>query len=168
MLGKLWEIMKEEGIAGYQELFVPRQGNRKARTATLAVRWKQVELKAPKAVSHLPSVGAWAIYACEADISSSGETPIEWMLLTTVPVQSFQEACQRLAWYAKRWGIEVYHRTLKSGCKIEDRQLGNAGRLESCLAIDMVVAWRIYYLTRQGRETPGRKQLGADCNASMT
>ena len=53
-----------------------------------------------------------------------------------------------------RWGIEVYHRTLKSGCKIEERQLGTAERIETCLAIDMVVAWRIVYLTRLGRDTP--------------
>ena len=53
-----------------------------------------------------------------------------------------------------RWGIEVFHRTLKSGCRIEDRYLGTADRLEACLAIDLVVAWRIYLLTKQGRETP--------------
>lgn len=152
--GKLWEILGEEEIAGYQELFVPRQGSRKARVATLEVRWRSVELKSPQGVSHLPSVRVDAVYARETECSSPEETPIEWMLLTTVLVGSFQDACERLGWYAKRWGIEVYHRTLKSGCKIEDRQLGNARRLESCLAIDLVVAWRIYYLTRQGRETP--------------
>jgi len=53
-----------------------------------------------------------------------------------------------------QWGIEVYHRTLKSGCRIEDGRLGRADRLEACLAIDMVVAWRIFFLTKQGRETP--------------
>jgi hypothetical protein len=36
---------------------------------------------------------------------------------------------------------------LKSGCRIEQRQLGQADRIEACLAIDLVVAWRIYYLT---------------------
>jgi len=34
-------------------------------------------------------------------------------------------------------GIEVYHRTLKSGCRIQDRQLGTADRLETCLGVDM-------------------------------
>jgi len=48
----------------------------------------------------------------------------------------------------------VYHRTLKSGCKVEERQLGNADRIESCLAIDLVVAWRIYHLAKLGREVP--------------
>ena len=82
------------------------------------------------------------------------DTPIDWMLLTTVPTETFKDACQRIAWYSKRWGIEVYHRTLKSGCRIEDRRLASTDRLEACLAIDCVVAWRIYWLTKQGRETP--------------
>lgn len=43
---------------------------------------------------------------------------------------------------------------MKSGCKIETRQLGNADRIEKCLAIDMVIAWRIYHLTKLGREVP--------------
>ncbi len=57
-------------------------------------------------------------------------------------------------WYSRRWGIEVLHRTLKSGCRIEQRQLGQADRLGACLAIDLVVAWRIYHLSKLGREDP--------------
>jgi hypothetical protein len=57
-------------------------------------------------------------------------------------------------WYKKRWGIEVFHRTLKSGCRIENRQLEEADRLETCLALDMVVAWRIYYMSMMGRDKP--------------
>jgi hypothetical protein len=53
-----------------------------------------------------------------------------------------------------RWGIEVFHRTLKSGCRIEQRQLGAADRIEACLAIDLVVAWRIFHLAKLGREIP--------------
>lgn len=76
------------------------------------------------------------------------------MLLTTVEVKSFAEAQKRVEWYSGRWGIEVYHRTLKSGCRIKDRQLETADRLETCLGVDMVVAWRIYHLAMLGRETP--------------
>ena len=43
---------------------------------------------------------------------------------------------------------------LKSGCRVEERQLGTVARLENCLALDMVVAWRILYMTRLGRRTP--------------
>jgi hypothetical protein len=76
------------------------------------------------------------------------------MLLTTAPVESFNDALQRVEWYSGRWGIESYHRTLKSGCRIGDRQLGTAENLETCIGIDMVVAWRIFHLTMFGRETP--------------
>ena len=76
------------------------------------------------------------------------------MLLTTAPTDSFEKACVHLSWYTHRWTIEVFHRTLKSGCRIENRQLGCANRLEACLAIDLVVAWRIHHLTKLGRETP--------------
>jgi hypothetical protein len=72
----------------------------------------------------------------------------------SVDVSNLEQACERLSWYAKRWGIEVYHRTLKSGCRIEDRQLETVESLQSCLALDMVVAWRIYHLTLLGREVP--------------
>jgi hypothetical protein len=82
------------------------------------------------------------------------DSPIEWMLLTTVEVKDVADAQKRVEWYSGRWGIEVYHRTLKSGCRIKDRQLGTAERLETCLGIDMVVGWRIYHLTMLGREAP--------------
>ena len=59
-----------------------------------------------------------------------------------------------MVWYTRRWGIEVFHRTLKSGCKIEERQLGKSHRIEACLAIDLVVAWRLFYLSKLGREIP--------------
>ena len=80
--------------------------------------------------------------------------PIEWALLTTIKVDNFEQACEKLAWYTQRWGIEVFHRTLKSGCRVEDRQLGHGDHLQACLAIDMVIAWRIHHMTKLGREVP--------------
>jgi hypothetical protein len=74
----------------------------------------------------------------------AGIESLEWRLLTTVAVNQKEDTYERLEWYAKRWGIEVYHRILKSGCRIEARQLENVQRLCKCLAIDLVVAWRIY------------------------
>ena len=76
------------------------------------------------------------------------------MLLTTVPTTTFDEACTIIQWYCRRWGIEIYHRTLKSGCHIEDRQLGTVKSLKACLAIDMVVAWRIFHLVHLSRQHP--------------
>jgi hypothetical protein len=149
----LWEKMAAEPVAGHQELLVPRSGSRPKRTANLEVRHAQVSLRSPKR-SALPAVEMWAVYALEVDYDPSVKSPLEWMLLTSVEVSNFGQATEQLHWYTLRWGIEVYHRTLKSGCRIQDRQLNNADRLESCLAIDLVVAWRIYRLAKEGRETP--------------
>jgi hypothetical protein len=76
------------------------------------------------------------------------------MLLTTVETRCFEHAKQRVRWYARRWGIEVFHRTLKSGCRIKDRQLGTARGLQACLGVDMVVAWRVCHLMMLAREMP--------------
>jgi hypothetical protein len=151
--GHLWEKMARQDTAGFQEIRVPRQKNRPARVARLEVRFGQVTLKPPTRKKSHSELTLWAVWAREAEVPAEGEH-IEWMLLSTLPVTTFEQAIEKLAWYAIRWGIEVYHRTLKSGCKVEERQLGHADRIETCLAIDMVVAWRIFHLAKLGRETP--------------
>ena len=158
--------------AGKIDLSVPRNGDSPARQAKMSVRFAEVTLKAPKLCSHLPPLRLWVVWtqeiagskkaaealhdseAHEADELVHEPKSLEWMLLTSVPVNNLDEAEERVRWYTRRWGIEVFHRILKSGCCIEDRQLGNDDRLEACLAIDMVVAWRIHSLCYLGRATP--------------
>jgi hypothetical protein len=140
--------------AGCQTITVPRRKNRRARQAELTVRFCEVTLQPPRQRPQEPPVTLWAVSAEEETPPPDGSDPISWVLLTTMPVHSFHEACERIQWYCHRWLIEIYHRTLKSGCKIEERQLRTADRIENCLAIDLVVAWRIFFLAKQGRETP--------------
>jgi len=149
---RLWEHMAELPVAGSLKIHIPRRGSKKAREPELELRFDRVTLNPPKNTEQ-PPVQLWAVYITEKNIEE-GITPIEWMLLTTAPVENFADAQKRVEWYAARWGIEVYHRTLKSGCRIKTRQLQNAQHLEACLGVDMVVAWRIYHLTMLGRETP--------------
>lgn len=151
---RLWSYMQAIDPTGFVEFRVPPRQGRPARLARLQVSFAPVTLKAPRRKSKMPDVAIHAVLAKEINAAADVEEPIEWMLLSTLPVRSFQDAQDVLTRYARRWGIEVYHRVLKSGCRIEDRQLGAARRLENCLAIDMVVAWRIHHLTWLGRETP--------------
>jgi Druantia protein DruA/Transposase Tn5 dimerisation domain/Transposase DNA-binding len=151
--GHLWTIVQQQPRAGIQELHIPRQHQRAARQAQLEIRFAEVTLKPPHRKARYGSLTLWAVLAQEVN-PPVGIEPLEWMLLTTCCVDSFYDAIEKLNWYTKRWCIEIYHRTLKSGCKIEERQLGAAIRIEACLAIDMVVAWRVYHLTKLGREVP--------------
>ena len=151
--GHVWDYVAGLPPGGTQEVHVPRKKRQKARQATLEVRFAQIHLKPPPGKEHLGELSIWAVLAEEKD-TPEGIEPLKWMLLTTCAVNTFEEAIEKLRWYCHRWGIEIYHRTLKSGCRIEQRQLGSADRIEACLAIDMVVAWRIYHLTKLGRKTP--------------
>jgi len=149
----LWRTLEQQPVIGERELLIPPNEKRAARLARLAVRTQAVTLKPPKRSPHLPPVSVWAVLAQEID-PPEGVDGLEWMLLTTVAVTHRDDAFQRLAWYARRWGIEVYHRILKSGCRVEARQLENSHRLSNCLAIDLIVAWRIFHLTMLGQHTP--------------
>ena len=151
---RLWPHMHLRPKMGTIELQVPRHGRQPARTAEMSVHFGEVTLAPPHDKQHLPPIRMWAVFAREELPPNEVKQPLEWMLLTTVPVTGLVDAVERVQWYARRWGIEVFHRILKSGCQIEDRQLGTADRLEACLAIDAVVAWRIHYLTWLGRATP--------------
>lgn len=149
----LWAHLEAQPVAGSVTVRVPARPGQPARTARLAVRCAPVVLRPPQG-RRLPPVAVWAIYAREGEPPAPVKAPLDWMLLTTVPTPSFAAACERLTWYSRRWGIEVYHRTLKSGCRIEDRRLDDAKSLQACLAIDLVVAWRVFWLTMVGREQP--------------
>ena len=150
---RLFETIRSKQAAGYQSVQLPRQKNRPAREAKLALRFAEVTLCPPINKPRLAPLKVNVVLAQEED-APAGAEPIEWWLLTTMVVDSFEQACEKVAWYTRRWGIEVFHRTLKSGCRVEDRQLRHGERLEACLAIDMVIAWRIYHMTKLGREVP--------------
>ncbi len=149
----LWTLLEAQSVIGTREILLPPSEKSAARQASLKVRTMPITLRAPRRKTSLPSVRVWAVLAQETD-PPTGVEGLEWMLLTTVKVDDKEDAFERLQWYARRWGIEVYHRILKSGCRVETRQLENVHRLSNCLAIDMVVAWRIQYLTVMGEETP--------------
>lgn len=150
---RLFKTIAAQSIAGYLHVQLPRQKDRPAREAKLAIRFATLKVCPPQDKADLPVLQIQAVYAMEEG-APAGQEPIDWRLLTTLPVKSLKQAVEKVQWYTQRWGIEVFHRTLKSGCRIEDRQLGDAHRLEACLAIDMVVAWRICHLVKLGREVP--------------
>ncbi len=157
---QLWAAMATAPIAAEVTLNIPRQENTPARTATLNIRWKAITVRAPQARRNekLPNIEIGVVWAMEVDTPENprpeGVKPVEWMLLTTIPITNTQEALEKLYWYACRWGIEVWHKVLKSGCRIEERQLQTAERLQRCLTLYSIVAWRIMFATMLCRIVP--------------
>jgi hypothetical protein len=151
----LWAAMASARLAATVTVHIGARAGVAAREARLTLRWREVTLRPPnsRAKEKLPNVTVWAVWAIETT-PPAGLEAVEWLLLTTVPISSTEEALERLAWYAARWGIEVWHKVLKSGCRIEDRQLETAERLKRCLTLYSVIAWRILYATMLARAAP--------------
>jgi hypothetical protein len=151
----VWATVQAQPIVEHLLLRVPRRGTQPSREATLALRFCPVTLCPPRhrKAEGLPSVTIWAVQVHEID-PATDVTPLEWLLLTTVAVRTIQDAIERVTWYACRWGIEVWHRILKSGCRIEERQLATGERLQRCLTLYSVIAWRVFYATMLARAVP--------------
>lgn len=154
----VWARLQEQPEAGRLQMEVPAQGTRKARTATLCVRYAAVSLSVPRDKKHYfgasEGLRLWALEARETG-APAGVEALHWKLLSTEPVEGLEQACAQLGWYAKRWGIEVFHKTLKSGCGAEQRQLGTREGLERVLIVDAVVAWRVMAI-KQAARTQGQ------------
>jgi len=149
----LWQHMESQPVVGQRVLHIPRRKGRVARDTVLQIRFAEVELRPPKLNARLGTLRLWAVYVTEVSPPSEKDA-VEWMLLTTVQVNDFEQALEKVEWYRRRWGIEEHHRTIKSCCRIESRQLGDRTVWENCLAIDLVVAWRIEHIKKLSRQTP--------------
>lgn len=150
------EAMEGISAAGQLEIVVPRQDEKKSRTASLTIRYASFDFPPPinRAKSFLgQSVSLNVICALENNPNPEVK-PIQWLLLTTLEVNSFESAVRYIRWYTYRWLIERYHYVLKSGCRIEQLQLKTAERIKKALATYSIVAWRLLWLTYQTRENP--------------
>jgi Transposase Tn5 dimerisation domain len=141
-------------VLARRHLQLPRTPKRAARTASLEVRAQAVHLKAPyRKHTRLPDVWVRAVLVREIG-APAGVEPIEWLLVTSLPIDTAAAVLQVVDYYVGRWPIEVYFRVYKSGCRVEQVQLETAERLRRCLLLYKIVAWRVLYLMRLGREVP--------------
>jgi hypothetical protein len=151
---KLRDEIGNAKVIGKLILQLPRTPKRKARRAELTVRAKRICLKPPyRKEQTLPEVALNVILVRETN-PPAGEEPIEWLLLTSLPIKTYRQVKRAIAYYAARWTVEVFFRTLKTGCRVEHLQLHTAARLRRCLMMYHVIAWRVLYVTMLGRETP--------------
>ena len=122
--------------------------------ATLALKYKRVDVLPPIGKArHYPPLSLTVIHATEVD-PPEGRKPIDWKLLTDLPVDSPDQAVEKMAWYSMRWKIEVFFKILKSGCNAEKLRLRTAERLVNLIAIFCILGWRIFWMTMLNRSVP--------------
>jgi hypothetical protein len=158
----LFDLLAGQPSLGNKKLWVRARGDREARWATLEVSALPITLPAPKNWADKPHrkglarpqpIRCWALRVYEIN-APAGEDPIEWVILTDEPVRDWTTALKVVFWYSCRWLIEEYHKCLKTGCRIEARQLEEAKRLEALVGILSVVAVRLLQLKHQAKVNP--------------
>jgi len=156
----LWAHVAACKPVAVTELTIPAAGGRRAREARVArleIRMTEVELAPPRREGGAPPLPMLAVSATEAGTAGDDE-PLHWLLLTTErPAEGEADAVHAAAvldWYRKRWTIETWFRTLKTGTRIKDRRLDRADDLRKCLAFDAITAVHVADLTVLARERP--------------
>jgi hypothetical protein len=118
-----------------------RSKSRKARVAELEIRKATIVVCRPGYCDkELPATITVNVVLCEEVNPPKGEDAISWMLVTTLPIETDDDVQRIIAAYCVRWQIEVYFKTLKSGCRIERRRFEDIDRVLNCLAFYSVVA----------------------------
>jgi hypothetical protein len=137
-----------------------RRQDRRTRTATVEVRAAARVLRPPWRPDRvLPPVAVNVVLVREPN-PPAGEPPVEWLLLTTLPIDTPAQVRTVVAAYCVRWCIEILFRALKSGCRVERRRFEHLDRVLPCLALYLIVAWRTLLVCRLGRDCPD-----LDCEA---
>src|SRR5205085_9546226 len=110
-----------------------RRQPRQTRQAAVQVRATTVTLRAPRRCDgKLPVVTVNVVLVQESD-PPAGERPVQWILVTTLPIRTREEVRRIVEYYCVRWNIEILFRTLKSGCRIEQRRFEHVDRMTRCL-----------------------------------
>lgn len=154
----LWQSFVGAHTVGQYSLSIPKTAKQKARDATLSVSVKSIRVVGRRNHGKTP-VELTAVYVKEKR-PPTGEKGIEWMLLTNMAVDDFNQAKTIIEWYQARWEIEVFFKVLKGGCQVEYLRLENDDRLVNCLAIYLIVGWHLHNLTMLSRQSPA---LSCDC-----
>ena len=149
----VWEAAHSGPVKGDLTIPFRRRPDRKAREATLEIRFDEFTLRPPTKGVHSPDLEPVTVNAVAVAEPSppDGEEPVEWVLLTTLPLGDVEEAKEIVRLYNLRWLVERFHYVLKSGCQIEQSQLRKVDRLQRLLALFCVVAWRLLWMTYAAR-----------------
>ncbi len=146
---------------GQQTVELRGRPKRKARTAELNVSFAAVTVFPPWLErKQMEPVRCWLVRAWESN-PPAGEEALEWVLLTSESVETAEFAREVTRWYSFRWLVEEYHKCLKTGCAVEQRQLQTRTRLEACIGMLAIVAVQLLQLKFVARQAPQSAALKA-------
>lgn len=156
----LTELIRSTASCASTSLDLRARPGQSARRVELRVSVRSVRVPPPRIRDRRRTKGSlavpvWVVRVWEAE-PPKGVEALEWTLVTSEPVRDKADALRVIDWYRARWLIEEYHKCLKSGCAVEDRQLETADRLKPLVAMLGITAVRLLQLKTAARQTPDR------------
>lgn len=156
----LEDLLSSSAVQARIEVEVPRQDHRPARTAQVELKFVSVRVPRPSRSNawireHAPAepLSMWIVELTEIE-PPAGVTPIHWVLMTSEEVTTTEQALTIVAHYQKRWGVEEYHKALKTGCHVEQRYYQTAERLQRVTGLLVVLAMRLLQMRTLAKESP--------------
>jgi transposase-like protein/transposase Tn5 family protein len=151
----LFDVVRAWPAQGEQDLELEATQKRPTRVAHLAISAGCLRLLPPvkQEAANLPPLVVWVVRVWEPQ-PPEGVEPLEWVLLTSVPTQTLEQAWERVDWYRGRWVVEDFHQGLKTGCRIEQRQIHSYEGLRRLLGFLAPLAVRLLQLRAAARQTP--------------
>ena len=144
---KLRKKLQEAVSLGKIEFVIPATENRCGRKVRQQLKGVTVLLK-PANKKTMVKINA--VMAIE-EHPPQGEKALMWILITSLRVDTFEDVAKVVSYYLCRWEIETFFKVLKSGCKIEERQLQTTDRMKALITMFMILAWRVLYTMMMGR-----------------
>ena len=153
------DSFKTEKVQGVLTVHIPGNGSRVARDATMEVKFKEVLFQGhPRGIKTERVKKRRDLLLTVVELSERGapnkKEALGWTLITTLPVHNLSEAEEVMKFYRMRWTIELYFKSLKTGCNVEKCRLEEAEKLIKFVALCGIIAWRLMWLTWLQREIP--------------
>jgi hypothetical protein len=146
-------LSKRSGKVGPKQRKIhPSRKSRKARVAISATTISI--LRNPRAVGPLRETLTLNVVRVWEPEPPAGEPPVEWLLYTSEPIETAEQILQIVDWYRARWTIEEYFKALKTGCALEERQLGDFYALTNATALFLPIAWKLLLLKSEAAARP--------------
>ncbi len=162
----LFEVLGRWPAQASSTVEITASQKHKARTAKVLLSWQPLRRLSPRSQE---SKGwhpllVWVIHVWEPE-PPEGVEALEWVLLSSLPTQTQEQAEQRVDWYRARWMVEDFHQGLKTGCQLEQRQIQDYEGLRTMLGFLSPMAVRLMQLraaSRQDPEQPASQVLPLD------
>jgi hypothetical protein len=149
----LADAMSDVPVQG-RHLVEVRDGKGRIDTAAVELRYRSVRVLPPVGKQKRYPALTLTVVQAKEQAEPADRPAIDWQLITDLPVGSCEAAVEKLRWYAMRWRIEVFHKILKSGCRVEEARLRTAERLVKLIAVFCILSWRVFWLTMIARSAP--------------